>query len=233
MYRRSIFRGALASFIGIAATAFNRDGAPAATRQVEDEKSSADPSALTLIVIRHAERPDNPSLGPGVTAQGQTDPLSLTVRGWERAGALAMLFDSDCRNADFPRPDVVFAANPHAPQTVDNLVSKRPHQTIMPLCQKLGTTPIIDYGLGDEVALLNAARQKSGVVLICWEHFRIIAGLLPAFEKIQRFTGFPTKWDDARYDVALRFDRPRHNAPWSYRQIFPNLLAGDTNAPLQ
>ena len=48
--------------------------------------------ATKVMLIRHAEKPLG-SAGPsGVTAEGERDKESLTVRGWQRAGALAHLF---------------------------------------------------------------------------------------------------------------------------------------------
>lgn len=59
--------------------------------------------------VRHAEKPDeevDPSTGPGVRLDGSADGKSLTVRGWQRAGALAQFFRS---RVDLT-PRVVFAA---------------------------------------------------------------------------------------------------------------------------
>ena len=41
-----------------------------------------------ILLIRHAEKPDDSDSGPGLTSDGRDDPKSLTVRGWQRAGAL-------------------------------------------------------------------------------------------------------------------------------------------------
>jgi hypothetical protein len=42
----------------------------------------------------------------------------------------------------------------------------------------------------------------------------------------------PSKWDGARFDVVLRFDRAFPGAPWSFRQLYPCLLSGDSAAPM-
>jgi hypothetical protein len=51
---------------------------------------------LTLLIIRHAEKPkeqgDKPNEfwpGPGFTDKGEEDDKSLVIRGWQRAGAWA------------------------------------------------------------------------------------------------------------------------------------------------
>src|ERR1700743_2749207 len=59
-----------------------------------------------VMFIRHAEKPPGvpPYDGAGVDAKGKKDKESLTVRGWQRAGALAKFFESQpkmCPNAVF------------------------------------------------------------------------------------------------------------------------------------
>jgi hypothetical protein len=46
-------------------------------------------TANKIMVIRHAEKPDDSGTVFGVTTEGLQDPEELTVRGWQRAGALA------------------------------------------------------------------------------------------------------------------------------------------------
>jgi hypothetical protein len=41
--------------------------------------------------------------------------------------------------------------------------------------------------------------------------------------------GLPTKWDGSRFDVVLRFDRSAPDKPWSFKQLFPKLLSGDSD----
>jgi hypothetical protein len=73
----------------------------------------------TIMVIRHAEKPKvnpgEPDLGLGVSEMGEEDKHSLVVRGWQRAGAWAVLFGSGAFGPDYPKPGAVFAANPVAP----------------------------------------------------------------------------------------------------------------------
>lgn len=90
-------------------------------------------SALTILLIRHAEKPDDPNLGPGLTVQGEQDQTSLVIRGWQRSGAWAALFASGIEGADFPRPAAVYAADPSKPPTEDDLISQRPYETVLPL----------------------------------------------------------------------------------------------------
>ena len=46
-----------------------------------------------LIIIRHAEKPDPQANIGGVSEAGGADRNDLTVRGWQRAGALVRLFN--------------------------------------------------------------------------------------------------------------------------------------------
>ncbi len=45
-----------------------------------------------IMLIRHAERPNADKSLRGVGFDGRKDKESLTVRGWQRAGALARFF---------------------------------------------------------------------------------------------------------------------------------------------
>ena len=49
-------------------------------------------SDLTMLIIRHAEKPLRDWPGPGLTAAGDQDDKSLVIRGWQRAGAWTALF---------------------------------------------------------------------------------------------------------------------------------------------
>ena len=48
--------------------------------------------SLTLMIIRHAEKPKGAWPGPGLTTKGEIDKKSLVIRGWQRAGAWSALF---------------------------------------------------------------------------------------------------------------------------------------------
>jgi hypothetical protein len=183
-------------------------------------------SALTIMVIRHGEKPGDPALGRGLTATGDEDPHSLVIRGWQRAGAWAALFGAGAFGPNYPKPDAIYAANPSGRATDDpDAVSKRSFETIMPLSERLNVAPVTRYGVGDEAAMLDEVGKRAGVALISWEHKKIGKAIAPAL-------GQTLKWDGTRFDVVLRFDRPDGATQWSFRQLFPQLLAGDSNVPL-
>jgi hypothetical protein len=191
-------------------------------------------SALTVLIIRHAEKPDpdNSNLGLGLSATGLEDKHSLVIRGWQRAGAWTALFGAGSGAPGLSIPDVVYAADPDQSSSPDGSQSKRPFETVVPVCNRLHIRPITKYGVGDEVALVDEVRQLTGTVLICWEHKRIVDAILPELTKDQKLPHLPSKWDGSRFDVVLRFDRAQNGAPWSFRQLFPRLLAGDLDVPL-
>lgn len=53
--------------------------------------SDAAPPRLVYI-IRHAEKPDGSDGAVGVDVEGNPDPHSLVPRGWQRSGALGVLY---------------------------------------------------------------------------------------------------------------------------------------------
>ena len=61
-------------------------------------------SALTLMIIRHAEKPKEEWPGPGLTIEGSPDEKSLVIRGWQRAGALVQFFADPSEPNGFPGP---------------------------------------------------------------------------------------------------------------------------------
>jgi hypothetical protein len=191
-------------------------------------------SALTILIIRHAEKPHRSWPGPGLTAAGEPDDRSLVIRGWQRAGAWGALFGTHLGGADYPLPSIVYAADPNAPPNddTDDEPSQRPAQTVTALAEFIGKNPDTTYAVGQEVQLASAVVAQSGVVLICWEHKAIARTLLPVISKGQTLPGMPTKWDGARFDVVLRFDRTGPAAPWAFRQLCPCLLSGDLVSPM-
>jgi hypothetical protein len=190
-------------------------------------------SALTILIIRHAEKPGGAWPGPGLTAEGVEDEKSLVIRGWQRAGAWAALFGSDRGGADFPSPTRMYAANPRAegaPAGVA-LPSQRPDETVTPLAAKLDQKAVTTFAQGQEAELANDAVKQSGTVLISWEHKKIVTDLLPAIAGGADLD-LPTHWPGERFDVVLRFDRAGAEADWQFRQLFPMLLSGDSDTPL-
>jgi hypothetical protein len=191
-------------------------------------------STRTILIIRHAEKPERDWPGPGLTVAGEPDDRSLVIRGWQRAGVWGALFGTSLGGQTYPVPSIVYAANPNATpdEEADDEPSQRPFETVSPLVDLLGKKPDITYAVGQEVELATAVVARSGVVLICWEHKAIARTLPPAILKGQSLPQIPTKWDGARFDVVLRFDRTAPGDAWSFRQLCPCLLSGDLATPM-
>jgi hypothetical protein len=187
-------------------------------------------SVLTILIIRHAEKPRESWPGSGLTPDGVPDEKSLVIRGWQRAGSWSALFGVGFRSLDYPVPSVIYAADPKS--TTGDEPSKRPFETVIPLAARLGLTPNTTYAVGQEAQLAATIVRQTGVMLVSWEHKAIARALLPAIANDQNLPGMPAKWDGARFDVVLRFDRATPEAPWSFRQLCPCLLSGDSATPM-
>jgi hypothetical protein len=185
--------------------------------------------ALTLLIIRHAEKPGKGTWpGPGSTFDGSADPQSLVIRGWERAGAWTALFGAGLGGTDYPAPQKIYAANPNG---AGDAVSQRPAETVSALAPRiLGQDANLTYGLGQEQALVTELLTLSGVVLVAWEHKAIVADIVPLLP-ISSGTP-PKKWKGTRFDVVLRLDRADGAQGFAFQQLFPMLMSGDSNKPL-
>jgi hypothetical protein len=185
-------------------------------------------SALTILIIRHAENPDEGFPGGGFTEQGEEDTKSLVIRGWQRTGAWAGLFGSNRGGADYPSPSIIYAATPGSQE--NHGPSHRPAETVAPLAAKLELDVETKYGLGAEADLMREVLGRSGTVLICWEHHAIITGILPVIPSVSGH--LPKKWNGGRFDIVLRFDGTSPSGPFAFTELFPCLLAGDSSTPL-
>jgi hypothetical protein len=188
--------------------------------------------ALVLFIIRHAEKPDDklPELGPGLTKSGEEDSESLVIRGWERAGAWASLFGAGLGGSDYRRPDVIYAATP-ASGALNQPPSRRPAETISALAARLGFKADKSIPKGREDHLVKQVMAREGVVLVCWEHKAIIDDILPKLPVTNR-KDLPSKWSGDRFDVVLRFDRADGADTMVFKPLYPKLLAGDSNKPV-
>ncbi|MBP7001961.1 hypothetical protein [Amaricoccus sp.] len=177
-----------------------------------------------IIVIRHAQKPTRKPKRIGVREDGTGDAESLTVRGWQHAGALAAAFagtGSGAGDTLAGRPDVIFASGAGKKRvriggrevTVGSR-SRRPQQTVGALAEALKLVPVTTHTKGEEQALVADALGRTGVVLICWQHQRIAAiGNLIVGDD----TTVPQRWPEDRYDLVYVFDRVGDD--WSFRQL--------------
>lgn len=170
------------------------------------------------MVIRNAERPDGKAAG--VMPDGNPDLRSLTVRGWQRAGALVRLFNVP--NPHLARPSYIYAAVDRPPGK-----SLRALQTVMPLAEELGLTINMNFMIGEEAALVTAAMMHDDAALIAWQrgYIPLIAGLLMYPNR----AALPD-WPRHRFDLVWVFNRSAQGT-WDLTEVAQKLLAGDALEP--
>lgn len=92
--RRTLLTAGVGSAAALALTACSAaaTGAPPTTVHAASASPSASDAPL-IMLIRHAEKPAASGVPYGVEPDGSQDAESLTVAGWQRAGALVGLLD--------------------------------------------------------------------------------------------------------------------------------------------
>ncbi|HVY70397.1 MAG TPA: hypothetical protein VHH73_10745 [Verrucomicrobiae bacterium] len=181
-----------------------------------------------IMIIRHAEKPpDNPP-PHGVTFDGDHDKESLTVLGWQRAGALASFFapaSGVFANPQLATPKLLYASGTHGSKSL------RPIETITPLSQKLGAAFPINtkFSKGQETQLAGEIVGLNGPVLVAWQH-----ELIPAIANAIAGNSItvPQNWPDKRFDLVWVFNFSAGSG-WSFAQVPQMLLAGDLPSIIQ
>lgn len=173
------------------------------------------------MIIRHAEKPGDTEPDHGVSISGSHDRHDLTVRGWQRAGALVRFFAPVVPlSADAPvsTPRSVFASAATARSP-----SLRAKHTVKPLAAMLGV-PVEDrFVNGDEAGVAAAALAAPSPVLIAWHHNYIV--------RLARAIGggalgCPDDWPDDRFDMVWVLDRA-DSGGWSFTVVAQRLLPQD------
>jgi len=203
--------------------------------------TGASPPPDVIYIIRHGEKPaDLPPPAPGqpppapappfgVDDQGTQDAHSLLPRGWQRSGALTVLFDPAAGplRAGLLTPTVLLSPSYGDPAKT---TAYRTYQTIQALSSRL-TLPVVSaFAEGQESALAaSVVTGYPGVVLICWEHDHIpaLASALPATAG----TVIPQQWPGDRFDVIWTFTLVPGATPaqYTFGQVPQQLLSGDTD----
>jgi hypothetical protein len=174
------------------------------------------------MIIRHAEKPQDDGSDAGVSPAGVADPEDLTVRGWQRSGALVRFFAPSggrFSQAGIVTPGVIFAS-----EVARHSKSLRPQHTVGALAEFIGQPLVLDHPKGDEVGLVADVLSRGGVVLIAWEH-EAIPGI--ANQIIGNDTACPQKWPGDRFDVVWIFDSTGGAGGWAFTQVTQQLLPGD------
>ena len=183
--------------------------------------------ATRIMVIRHAEKPTNDAPVYGVTAEGKREKECLTVRGWQRAGALAHFFAPAHRS--FPHPVLTVPHFLYASKPTKREGSRRPMETLVPLAEKLDLKINTEYRKVDTAEMVDEVLSKTGVVLICWQYEFI--------PKIANFilgdrTTAPQEWPDDRFDLVWVFDGDS-SGRYQFIQVPQCLLVGDRTTPVR
>ncbi|MET9486250.1 hypothetical protein [Nocardia sp. NPDC006630] len=227
MNRRSMLAvGALAGLVPVLDACGGKGKHPKAVAPTTPAPLTG-PGADIVMIIRHGEKPEGSGSPYGITADGDHDAESLTVRGWTRAGALIGLFDprtADGKPAAFrpglSRPATIFGADPGSGG------SKRPVETVTPLAEALGLTVDQRFKKGQEAQLAAGLAHATGPVLLSWEHENIgeiIAHLGPISPNP------PASWPGSRFDMVYVFTRAGNG--WAFTQVPQLLLSGDAPTP--
>ena len=181
--------------------------------------------ASKIMVIRHAEKADDAGTISGVDVKGNQNRDELTVRGWQRGGALVRFFapvDGHFRDQRIETAGTIFACRvaPHSK-------SLRPQHTVGPLAEIIGRENLrLDFADGQEEELVAAAVAADDVVLISWHH-----GTIPAIKNaLLGDHSLPRTWDKDRSDLVWIFTRTATG--WRFEQVPQLLLAGDRSNPI-
>ena len=184
--------------------------------------------AVKIMVIRHAEKPSNDSPDEGVTQEGERDKESLTVKGWQRAGALAALFAP--AHSSFHHPSLAVPQFLYASKPIRRNGSRRPVETITPLAEKLAIRTNTHFSKLESDQMLEEVFLCDGVVLICWQYEFIpkIANYILGNNKTT-----PQHWPEDRFDMVWVFDKDSASTRYSFKQVPQNLLMGDWATPIK
>ena len=180
-----------------------------------------------IMIIRHAEK--HVGTGDhGVDITGASARHELTVRGWQRSGALVPYFappqghPPDAAIAT-PRSIMASAATKQSP-------SLRAQHTVRPLADLLGIEIDRRFADGEEAAAAAAALAAASPVLIAWHHSHIpiLAKLIASAE-----LACPNQWPDDCFDVVWVLDRDDGAAgPWRFSQVVQRLFVTDRTDPI-
>ena len=180
------------------------------------------PRATKIMIVRHAEKPFARFAPYGVTINGEPNKESLTVRGWQRAGALANLFaptNGQFQHRLLAQPQFLYTS-----AFIKRSGSMRPIETITPLAEKLAIRINSDFPRSAVDEMAEDVLRCEGVVLICWQREyipKIAVSILGS-------TGIaPAKWPESWFDMVWIFDRNRSSGSYRFHQVHQRLLSGD------
>lgn len=183
-------------------------------------------SAPDLVMfIRHGEKPGDDGPPHGINQQGESDPHSLSVRGWTRAGALAVLF------ANAPsaiHPQVAVPERVIATKATDSYKSKREVHTVTPLAKRLGLSIDDSFDHSQSDALVASVLGGGQSALIAWHHGSMPA-VLGRFEVVNS-GDIPKHWPEERFDLIWLLARIPDTQTYRFASVDQVLLDGDQDS---
>lgn len=181
-------------------------------------------NARRIMVIRHAEKP----IGTykGISVKGTPSPNSLTVKGWQRAGALVLLFvpiHKSNNNGQLSTPDYLYAS-PAGKESK----SKRSVETILPLKKRLNLPVKKKFSREEYKAMANHAMKQTGTVLISWTHeyIPLIANHILSNKEA------PQNWPGNRFDMIWIFELDSNTGEYKFSQMPQNILPSDEDSTI-
>ena len=172
-----------------------------------------------IMIIRHAEKHQH-GAGHGVDEDGNHAAHELTVRGWQRAGALVHFFRSPPPGSPIQTPRAIFAS-----AATRDSPSKRAMHTVKPLAAALGLSVHHEFPEDEEAALAAVVLASPSPSLIVWHHGRIV----DLVRAIAGPVACPRGWPDERFDMVWLLERDTAHGPWRFSQVAQGLLAGDSS----
>jgi hypothetical protein len=185
--------------------------------------------APIIMIIRHAEKPAGKVAG--VDETGASSAHHLSVRGWQRAGALACLFapaHGPVQNALLAKPAFIFASAAATDPEPGDTRSRRSEETVTPLARLIGVDINLSFSRGQETALAKAVLACDGPVLIAWRH----EGIPVIANSILGAEATPESWPKDRFDVIFVLTLNPLDGRYSFAQVLECLLEGDLAEPI-
>jgi hypothetical protein len=175
--------------------------------------------------IRHGEKPGDDGPPHGINHKGESDPHSLSVRGWTRAGALAALF----AHAPFAtHPTVVVPDRVIATKSTDGYKSKREVDTATPTARRLALTVDESFDHAHASELVASIREDPRPTLVVWHHGSMTDVLqeLP----ISNRSDVPKHWPEDRFDLIWTLSKSPAESVYRFAAVPQQLLDGDLDS---
>jgi len=183
-------------------------------------------SPEVVMFIRHGEKPGDSGPPHGINHKGESDPHSLSVRGWTRAGALAVLF----AHAPYAtHPSVVVPARIVATKSTDDYKSKREVDTATPLAHRLGIEVDESFDHEHSAALGASILADSRPTLVVWHHGSMtdVIDTLPVSNRAD----IPHHWPEDRFDLIWVLTKSPGADEFRFDVVAQQLLDGDLATP--